>query len=779
MTVPPHDLNEPDPPSDSWASLRASLMRHPTELTPLAPAGPTLLEFLGPAQNAEELGRLDRYRLLRCLGEGGMGCVYEAEDTHLERRVALKILLPVHSTDTRARDRFLREARAMAALTHPHIITIYEVGLAHTADGRDDLPYLAMQLLQGETLESRLLRTGPLSPPEAVRIARETAEGLAAAHACGIIHRDVKPANLWLEAPHDWVKLLDFGLAREEGRERTGLSSAGQILGTPAFMAPEQARGDPLETIDARADLFSLGCVLYTILSGEVPFDAPSVMAILTRLAVHDPQLLSQRFPHIPPELALLVQQLLAKDPAERPASAAVVIQRLRLLESQFPLGEALARPTQDVSHLPTPSSIAIPEELLPRKPAAPPSRRRFLLAGLGAVAGLGGLGALGWWWTHRGRARPVVQGVTDTEILLGMSGAFSGAARELGRGVEIGIGTWFQYLNEDGGIAGRKLRLLTLDDGYDPARALANVQNLAEHRGVFAFIGNVGTPTAEAVLPYVLDRRMIFFGAYTGTGLLRRDPPDRYVFNYRASMAEETAALVKYLLATRGVRPDQIAVFAQRDGYGDSAFDGVAKALRGHGRLRDDILRVGYERNTADVSAAVEEIRQHNEIRAVVMVPTATSAAAFIRQLKNKGPELIFTCLSFVGSEALAEALRESGPKYPAGVIVSQVVPNPTSHASAVLKYRELLAQFHPQEQPTSVSLEGYIVAALLCEGVRRAGQDLTTETLVEALESIRDLDLGLGTLLRFSPSEHQASHKVWGIVLDDKGRAQTLDLE
>src|SRR5262245_17561705 len=175
----------------------------------------------------------------------------------------------------------------------------------------------------------------------------------------------------------------------------------------------------------------------------------------------------------------------------------------------------------------------------------------------------------------------PTIRGVTDNEIRLGISAAFTGSAKELGNQMKLGIQTAFNLINDAGGIHGRQLKLVAADDGYEPTRTAETMKELYEKEQVFGFVGNVGTPTAVVGLPYALERKMLFFGAFTGAGLLRRDPPDRYVFNYRASYAEETDAVVRYLVKMRGLRPEQIAVFAQQDAYGDSGFAGVAKAMR------------------------------------------------------------------------------------------------------------------------------------------------------------------------------------------------------
>ena len=371
-------------------------------------------------------------------------------------------------------------------------------------------------------------------------------------------------------------------------------------------------------------------------------------------------------------------------------------------------------------------------------------------------------------------------QGVTDNEIIVGISAPFSGPAKELGRGMKTGIDMAFASVNEAGGVHGRKLRLIALDDGYEPERTRNVMRELWESRKVFAFIGNVGTPTAEVAVPYALEKKAIFFGPFTGAGLLRRDPPDRYVFNYRASYAEETAAMVKYLVDVKRIKPEEIAVFAQQDGFGDAGFNGVAKMLRKYRRDPEKALRVGYKRNTTDVQEAVDAIlKTRQRVRAVVMVATYKPAARFIDKVKAERPDIIFSNVSFVGSQALADELMSFGPKVAEGVIVTQVVPLPQSRSTAVLRYQELLPRFSLGEKPDFVSLEGYLAAQLFIEGLRRAGRDFTVESMIDALESMRGVDLGIGAPMSFGMSEHQASHKIWGTALDANGQFQPLELD
>jgi serine/threonine protein kinase len=285
--------------------------------------GAELYDFLSPPQGPDELGRLGPYRILKVLGAGGMGVVFQAEDPQLQRLVALKAMLPTLAARATSRRRFLREAQAAAALEHDHIVTIHQVG-----EDRG-VPYLAMPLLRGEALEARLRRQDRLAPAEILRIGRETAEGLAAAHARGLIHRDIKPANIWLEGERGRVKILDFGLARWAGAE-SNLTQQAVVLGTPSYMAPEQANG---QGVDARGDLFSLGCVLYRLCTGRLPFKGTDAISALMAAATEHPKAPHQLNPEVPRALSGLVLQLLAKRPDDRPASAQVVVQELEAIE--------------------------------------------------------------------------------------------------------------------------------------------------------------------------------------------------------------------------------------------------------------------------------------------------------------------------------------------------------------------------------------------------------------------------------------------------------------
>ena len=377
-------------------------------------------------------------------------------------------------------------------------------------------------------------------------------------------------------------------------------------------------------------------------------------------------------------------------------------------------------------------------------------------------------------------RAALEVHGADVGEIRFGMVSPFTGANREAGQQLKIGVETAFAVVNDAGGVNGRKLRLIAADDGYEPTRTLAAVRDLYEKKDVIGFLCDFGTATASVALPYALDNRALFFGALSGASLLRRDPPDRYVFNYRPSYGEETAAAVRYLTRVRRIAPREIAVFAQDDAFGDAGYEGVAKTLRGLSNDAVKAPRLGYKRNTIDVNDAAKWLTStRNRIKAVVMVATYRAAAKFIEKTRDALPEMIYTNVSAVGATALAEELKLLGPLYADGVVVTQVTPSVASSASSVLKYKSALGKYFPGQEPDYTSFEAYIDAEIVIEALRRSGRDVDTEKLVDTLESMRDLDLGLGAKMHYDANDHQASHKVWGTRLGGDGAYQPIDLE
>lgn len=269
-----------------------------------------LQSCLQPSEKPDSLGRLAHYEVREVLGRGGFGIVLKAFDEKLHRVVAIKVLAPGMASTSTARKRFLREARAAAAIRHEHVVAIYSVD-------EEPVPYLVMEYIPGQTLQQRL-KDGPLDIQTTVRLGRQIAQGLAAAHEQSLIHRDIKPSNILLESgATERVKITDFGLARPA--DDTEMTQSGLIVGTPMYMAPEQALG---QTLDHRTDLFSLGSVLYRIVSGESPFQGTSTLAVLKCVTEQDPRPLAEVVPGIPTWLCDIITRLLAKNPQQRYQSA-------------------------------------------------------------------------------------------------------------------------------------------------------------------------------------------------------------------------------------------------------------------------------------------------------------------------------------------------------------------------------------------------------------------------------------------------------------------------
>src|SRR5436190_14079747 len=299
-----------------------------------SPRGRDGLGFLSPSDQPGSLGRLGHYEVQEVIGSGGMGNVLRAFDERLHRMVAIKVMAAPLATNAAARKRFQREARAAAAVCHDHIVTI------HAVEESDEVPYLVMQCVSGLSLQQRIDRDGPLELHEILRIGMQTAAGLAAAHAQGLIHRDIKPANILLENGVERVKITDFGLARAAAD--ASISQSGAIIGTPQYMAPDQARG---EALDGRTDLFSLGSVLYAMCTGRAPFRAASSIAVLKRVCEEAPSPIREANADIPDWLVAIIDKLQAKNPDDRYQSAAEVAevlgQRLAQLQNSTTLPPA------------------------------------------------------------------------------------------------------------------------------------------------------------------------------------------------------------------------------------------------------------------------------------------------------------------------------------------------------------------------------------------------------------------------------------------------------
>jgi len=348
------------------------------------------------------------------------------------------------------------------------------------------------------------------------------------------------------------------------------------------------------------------------------------------------------------------------------------------------------------------------------------------------------------------GLALGQVPGVTHKTILLGQSAAFSGPAAQLGIQMNIGTKAYFDHVNAQGGVHGRKIELKTRDDRYEATLCIENTKKFIQEDKVFALISYVGTPTTVAAMPVFTEAKVPLVGPFTGAEAFR-NPVNRYIFNIRASYYDETEKIVEQLVSTGNKK---IAVFYQDDAYGQAGLKGVQIAMD---RRNLKIAALGkVERNTVNVQDAVKTINAV-EPDGVIMISAYTSIAEFVREMKKAGSTTQFHNVSFVGSTALADALKDEGY----GVAISQVVPFPWSPSVPIVKeYQEIMAKSGHTDFNFS-SLEGYIVGKVMVEGLRRAGKDLTREKLISALEGMNNVDLG-DFIVNFSPGNHSGSRFV-----------------
>nr|WP_252380860.1 ABC transporter substrate-binding protein [Desulfovulcanus ferrireducens] len=356
-----------------------------------------------------------------------------------------------------------------------------------------------------------------------------------------------------------------------------------------------------------------------------------------------------------------------------------------------------------------------------------------------------------------------VVMGVTDKEIVLGSSLALKGHASYLGIQTLRGAKCYINYVNENGGVFGRKIRIIAYDDSYDPPKCLANTQRLLINDKVFALFCYVGTPTTIKVLPMIEEARIPLIGMFTGANALR-EPFNPYLINIRASYYQETREAVRHLVQDLNLQ--RIAVFYQYDAYGFDGLTGTELALKSFGLT--PVARGSYVRGTMDIDEAFNKILS-SRAQAVVMIGTYDPCAKFIQLAQVMDYHPVFYNLSFVGAEELARKLKGSKEI----VLMSQVVPPPTSCEDVadenLPNYINLLKKYFPNDRPNYVGFEGYINAKVLVEGLRRAGRNLTRTKLIKAIESIKNFSLEGDIDVHFGVHDHQGMDNIYFTRLEN----------
>ncbi|MBU7571755.1 MAG: ABC transporter substrate-binding protein [Hydrogenophaga sp.] len=376
----------------------------------------------------------------------------------------------------------------------------------------------------------------------------------------------------------------------------------------------------------------------------------------------------------------------------------------------------------------------------------------------------LGHAGRLALWPTLGGvalAARAQSVGISDTRIVLGQSAPFSGASEQLGLQFHLGAQLFFEALNQKGGVQGRRIELRRLDDGDDPDRCAANTRQFLGE-GVFALFGYIGTLTSAAALPLATEAKLPFFAPASGAEALRV-PFNRYAIHVRASYQDETAAIVRQITGT-GIK--KIAVFHQNDAYGKAGLEGVARALQAQ-----NLSPVGLgtvERHSVDVAKAVDEILAQRP-EAIVQIGVYKACAVFVRLARSRGYTGNFYNVSMVGTQALLDELGAMAK----GVLVSQVMPFPYTPVTPLASEYLAAVKARPGLVPNHSSMEGYVAGKVFTEAAQRAGRSLTREGFINAVEGMRNLDLG-GFPVDFGPNKHTGSRFVEMTLLTEDGRVR-----
>ncbi|MBL8990748.1 MAG: ABC transporter substrate-binding protein [Phycisphaerae bacterium] len=357
--------------------------------------------------------------------------------------------------------------------------------------------------------------------------------------------------------------------------------------------------------------------------------------------------------------------------------------------------------------------------------------------------------------------------GPRANEVLFGMSAVLSGQSASLGTSLSLGVRAAFEEANRAGGVHGRKVRLMALDDGYEPSRTAPNMHELIGRRGVIAVVGNVGTPTGVVAAPIASAAGVPFIAPFTGASKLRGAEAGPWVFHFRASYAQEMAAMIGALMDRAGLHADEIGFVTQRDAFGDACYQGALAELRARcDCTKVRVVHARFERNTLAVEGCVGELLMSKRPpRAVIVAAPYAPAAELIRQARAHGLTAEFLCVSFVGPEALAKELQGTG----LSAVAMQVTPPAALRRPVHERFEAALRAIGAAGLADSVSLEGYIAGRLALLGLERAGPEPTRARLRAALEGLGSIDLGLGVPLTLTHDRHQASDAVWPVRVSD----------
>ncbi len=657
------------------------------------------------------------------LGRGGMGVVYKGIQRPIGRPVAIKILPKNLSHDPTLVTRFLREAKMLAELSHPNVISLFDFG--RTDDGSF---FLVTEFLDGQPLNEAIPAATGLSVQQTLHILRQIVAGLSAAHAKRILHRDLKPANIFLlHDEQQTVKLLDFGIAKSMDDATNQLTKVGSLLGTPGFMAPEQISGGE---VSPRTDVYGLAALTTMMLTGRPPYIGPTATAVLAHQLRRPPDIIDWETLGKPATLDPVLRKALSIDAAIRYDNVEAFLSEIE--------------------------KACLAPKVQPRKSS---KRIRILAASCLVLAlGIGTLMGIGVLPAPTVLSGTQIRGVDRKTILLGTSLPLTGSQERLGRGIRAGIQAAMQGANDRGGIHRRQLRLIALDDQSSPHRALRNMHELVEQRGVFAILGGASVEAAKAIGPISHDADLPVFGFMNGSSILRGSD-NSLVLNFGADFATQAQALIAHLQTKENISLEQMAIVAETSEMGDAVVEGWQAA---HASQPGDAIVI---RSEVGKSASLDIIKNiiEKKITAVVLVANVNETEEFSHQLAMLSPKTILATLASADFELVFEALKKSNERRHVAIRNISISPPPTSSLPLVINYRKDLQQYFPEESPSYPSLYGYIAASITFQMMRHMPRSFKPEQVRAYIKHPSVDDIGLIPAIRFDPDRRALIAKSW----------------
>jgi len=755
-----------------------------------------------------------RFQVEEIIGFGGMSVVYKATQLRVNRHVAIKTLKIQMDPKPVYRERFQREISLLCTLNHPHIVTVYDCFI-----GPDGQPYVVMDYLRGNSLEKLIEDKGAMPMEQCASIVAQVLSALDHAHKKGVIHRDLKPGNIVLmDDETAFVKVVDFGLAKLNHESRR-LTQTGEFWGSPAYMSPEQASGKPE---DGRSDIYSLGAVFYELVAGKDPFHTATSVFELIHLHVNQaPPPLTVKNPEVlvPPKIAEVIFKALEKDPANRFQTASEMLDALVSACADAKLRESgdlqlladaskrssggharssdVEQPTafEEPATEPVSTSMYFKRALDPMqdmrpsaqfsdtvqdvsKPTQPEDTAgdrsepwKLLFITIAGVVGLAGLTLFSMLHhsfrrpsdTHQAAVTPVQtptsagsevskadqerrdrQGVTNKEVLIGSCISLTGTLAERGHQVIEGASSYINYVNDSGGIFGRKIVLKICDDAYDADQA-KQCFNKCLKDSVFAGAFFVGSAPIENYARMADAVPTPMLGFCSGTPVWSQLHPTEFIV--RATFPDEVQAYVRQLVDIQHMK--RIAVIYPRDAFGTGILQAATKSL---GLRKIEPVSVqSIERKSADVGDAVRKTLSTNP-DAILVGTTSPGLEAIVRKCRSDHSKCLIATVSTSNDWLLRMGADADG------VVSSHVVPSFDDDFPTMSLYSKLRQKYFPGSVPTESSFEGFVNALVLCEGLKRSGEDLTRQRFISALESLHDFDLGIGPMYHLSywPDRH-----------------------